>query len=527
MSTPNPANGAVPIQLEGLTVTAPKKDAGKVRGMEDILNAIAQNPSTPVVFVKFVRDGFMENSREVHPLRFEYISSVEAADMLEITLADPEYYFIDHFLLTEDLKTEVQFMFGYAGGAGSPLLSDMDTLLFYRQRPFFPADGNVSTTITAYDKGILLTLPMAPKTFSKKEGFSINELVEMVVQEAKDLFGVDLKVEFEGSEFLGKHYRMTKSGTAMEFLYWLRDYAETGQSDAPVEIFVRGDTLYFRPARKDWTPIAAYTYFSPAHGSQLLSFEPQVDLRPARKEVKGVDQETGEPASADADNATGRDSPSLTSHRFAVLDGARTQINGASPGDVKGDVPTVRTQDYVYSLGEGESLAHVAEKFDTTPEAIIRASNLDPETLELRTGMTLTVPVPEDKKAINPEKYQTLAKKHWLMDEGRSATATASVIGHPRLRAGFPIVISNVGAKWEGLWYITEARHVYDQGGYTTELSLSRDGIPIGEGLELAGSTDVQNAAVQEVKDPTEQEKEWLQHRITVERGIRTEERTR
>src|SRR5690606_21621064 len=104
-------------------------------------------------------------------IRFEFVSSVKAADMLRVTVPDPDYFFIDHELLVEDMKTQVRFRFGYNG-----VVSDLGEMVFFRQKPEFGEDG-VTTTITCYDYGLLLMLPTLPRLYANEQGYKIEDYV--------------------------------------------------------------------------------------------------------------------------------------------------------------------------------------------------------------------------------------------------------------------------------------------------------------------------------------------------------------
>jgi LysM repeat protein len=482
-----------PSMLPGITATTSRT------GTDALLSP---NPSTPVMYVTLSRPGQETQNLEVLPLRFEYVSSVTEADKLEIEVADPGYLLIDNPLLLEDLKTEVTFRFGYAETA---TMSEPVTLLFWRQKPNFSGAG-VTTTLTAFDKGILLTLPVPPKTYSKKDGFTINELVGFIKDEVNELWGQHLEVEFEGHEFQGRRFRIKKpTGTWMEFLYWLRDYARSSTTDAPVEIFVENDVLYFRPARTVAQPIAYYVYHSPVPGAGLLSFEPEVELRPTRSKAEGVDQESGEPVSSDGANDQGHSRP-VQMRGINFVTGEVSRPVG-STGDPKGANSLPRIDQKQHTYRATDTLASIAARYDSTVQAIAQANGIaDPANPQLTPGQVLTVPVFNiTDPGVTTEESRAHAALTYLEEESRAVKARAMVIGHPRLKAGWPIAVGNVGVKWSGLWYIVEVTHTIDGDGYECELNLCRDGVPITEGMEeTTGSQSGRDGW--EVVDPAEQQ---------------------
>lgn len=46
-------------------------------------------------------------------------------------------------------------------------------------------------------------------------------------------------------------------------------------------------------------------------------------------------------------------------------------------------------------------------------------------------------------------------------------------LGDPRIKAGWTVTISNVGARFKGKYFVTSATHLYSRGGYKTNFSIS------------------------------------------------------
>ena len=87
----------------------------------------------------------------------------------------------------------------------------------------------------------------------------------------------------------------------------------------------------------------------------------------------------------------GGGSPTATP-RGAASQGATQQVAGArteTPAATATPVPTVRPD--VYTVVDGDTLSAIAERFNTTVEALVAANNLaDPDTLDL--GQQLKIP---------------------------------------------------------------------------------------------------------------------------------------
>jgi len=54
-------------------------------------------------------------------------------------------------------------------------------------------------------------------------------------------------------------------------------------------------------------------------------------------------------------------------------------------------------------------------------------------------------------------------------------TATGSCIGLPDLRAGQHVRIKGVGARFSGLYFVTETTHTINDQGYTTKFTACRE----------------------------------------------------
>jgi len=51
----------------------------------------------------------------------------------------------------------------------------------------------------------------------------------------------------------------------------------------------------------------------------------------------------------------------------------------------------------------------------------------------------------------------------------------ATTIGLPDLRAGLHVEILNVGARFSGVYFITETEHTINDSGYITKFKAQRD----------------------------------------------------
>jgi len=56
-------------------------------------------------------------------------------------------------------------------------------------------------------------------------------------------------------------------------------------------------------------------------------------------------------------------------------------------------------------------------------------------------------------------------------------TGTGSVVGLPDLRAGNVVMISGIGSRFDGRYFVTETTHTIGEGGYTTQFGFRREEI--------------------------------------------------
>lgn len=75
---------------------------------------------------------------------------------------------------------------------------------------------------------------------------------------------------------------------------------------------------------------------------------------------------------------------------------------------------------------------------------------------------------------INPAAATKMAAARFAEHESSFVRASGEVaVGQPNLTAGTTVVISNVGARFSGKYYATDARHIYRRGRYTVQFQVS------------------------------------------------------
>lgn len=448
------------------------------------------NPSTPSLILRIRREGETD-VLTIRPESMEWVQSTEGADMLRFTVADPEYLLIDHPMLIEDMKTEVEFRYGY-----NATMSPMAKMRYFNQRPEFPEGGGVRTTIICYDLSVFLNFEIEGKTLELAEKVGVKEIIELNLREAKETFGIELTPEYHGAEFENQFFRVARpNGSLMHHFASLRKVAKAkGVDETLCEVYVEGDKLHFHPPRRRFDPIGAFAYFSEHPGARLLEFTPEVNLdyRPRPVAATGINTDVGEIEEVVSDGRSGEKRPA----------NARVAIRGTNrdreirTADRMGDSPTdIRTTEdvklYTVTGTEGATLLGILEQFPgASYQRVIEVNGLDPEHLVLTKGDVLKIPLPQQETTVRTAQTEAQAKARRLAYESRALNATATVLGNPRLSAGWPADFFNVGAKYSGRWYIRECSHIQNSDGYRVSLNLTREGITYGDGIDLSGHAE-------------------------------------
>jgi phage protein D len=88
---------------------------------------------------------------------------------------------------------------------------------------------------------------------------------------------------------------------------------------------------------------------------------------------------------------------------------------------------------------------------------------------------------------IDVERAQLQAKAKLRASARELLTADVTTIGFPKLRPGIHVVIEEMYAPFDGVWYVTKAMHSLGAAGYTTKSSLRRPGMLDASAYPLGG----------------------------------------
>lgn len=467
---------------------------------------IMPNPSMPHLLVKLTRKG-QEDTLTVYPESIEWVLSTEGADMLKFTVPDPEYLFINHPMLVGDFKTEVEFRFGY-----STNMSEIGHMRFFKQRPTFPENGAVKTTVVCYDLSVFLTLPIKGATIEQDAAIKIEDIVEANLRAAEEQFGIKLEPVYDNCEFENEFYRVGRPhGRLMDSFTELSRLARVKNvpDETMLEVYVEDTKLHFHPPRRRFSPIGAFAYFSELPGARLLNFEPQTNLQytPKKVETTGINSDTGMVEGSESTGASGERRPSNSVNRTDADQGTSVIVPSRGGDTPEQSQPVIGEQFYTVTGQEGNNLLGIIEQFPgSSLESFIEANGIDPDNIELAPGDVLTVPILEGEQRVETVESVARARAEYLDHEARALNANATVLGNPRLRAGWPIDVFNVGP-YEGRWYVRECSHLFSESGYRVNFNLTREGFAYGDGLIEDGNVTPAYAPV-EPEDAADQEEE-------------------
>jgi phage protein D len=87
-----------------------------------------------------------------------------------------------------------------------------------------------------------------------------------------------------------------------------------------------------------------------------------------------------------------------------------------------------------------------------------------------------------DKPIYTEEEAREIAKGKLYDRQLDLITGQGVSKGNPKIKAGLVIKIENVGERYSGMYYVTNALHMFHNGGYTTTFNFRRSGIGDGSG---------------------------------------------
>jgi len=341
--------------------------------------------------------------------------------MLVVNLADP--YKVFGHALQEGMDVTVEL--GW---------TDDHSLVFrgriHQVDASFPAEGVPHLTLRAHDNGMRLGLRRRNRPWTDT---SLSGIVGKI---AEDAGFVDQDVRLDGDpSFTGNGIRQ-RDETDLAFLHRL---ADTYGAETYVAARDTHDEFVFLSQREIMSSAPEVTLYHGRCGVRdtLFSFQARADVARIQlpRVFAGVDYDRGEaldPVKATVDRVGGRDDAFFDENMTAFTE--REPERAAKLQALVASAPAAREQ-VITDLGEVERVT--VPTFTTTADLTTRRQNQFTTSID---GM-----------------------------HGSGATA-----GNKNLRAQTNVSLADVGARFSGIWFLTQVRHVLDSGGYRTDFECTR-----------------------------------------------------
>jgi phage protein D len=388
--------------------------------------------SEPVFFLDVVRArGTEDQEVEDVSLRvtsIEYQDSEKKADLLKVVLDNRDLAMFDHPIFEKG--TELVVSWGYAGTVSPP-----------RSCIVQKVSGSLSVSIEALDKGVLMHKATLTRTFeNQKRSDVVRSIAAEHGYEGDNLHVEDTEVSVPSL--------VQAAQTDAQFLKKLAD--EEG-----FEFFVDFDGLHWHRRRTDQAPLRVLQYYLPPEVGDITGFnvENDVSAKPGAVTAKGRDPLAKKDIVETADHTTV----------------ART-TTGANP-----EVLPAR-------VGE-TTLAARTEKVDPVTGATTVSYAFPPKTTpdggasgEVRpTTATTAADAKRQASAVFTRTQQSAIK------------LSIDMVGDPNIVAKSVVEVRGLGQRLSGNYYVNEATHTIDSGGYKLKLKLSRDGTNKAGGKTVPG----------------------------------------
>lgn len=319
---------------------------------------------------------------------------------------------------------QVELFMGYADRAGTKPMLRAEVVAM---RPTFPAGGQPTIAITA--------LNVLHKLRGKQESHVYRNMGDSgIAKEIEKRLKARFKISVETDQ--------TAAANEERYGYIL----QKGQYDIVFLLQrarVAGYDIYSKAASKKTDADTAFDtiVFAPSEGSRRLAYELDYGLGPHTGRSPG--------------QASAPPSPSL-------IQFTPTLDTSAQVGSV-----TVRGFDPVRK----EKITGSAKRQDLKSQALTPSGGRDRigKTFEAREEIV-------NDRAIQskPEANQLAARTLERISKGM-LKASGLTIGLPDLRAGIAVIVTGVGTRFSGRYFVTSTTHTIGDGGYTTSFECRRE----------------------------------------------------
>jgi phage protein D len=221
------------------------------------------------------------------------------------------------------------------------------------------------------------------------------------------------------------------------------------------DCFIEGSKLHFHPKRLNARPEFEFEYFTDGSGT-LLSVESELNLKVAAKAgAASADPKTGAPASA-----SGSKGPFAGDYLINTDDGSG-QVVGSPQASQDGSGRPL--------AGQARAPADGQPFMCSIPESDAKVTVLHAQARQARTEL-------------------------------KAVTASARMVGTPRLRARSMVKLSGIGAAYSGVWRIKSSRHSLTTTSYGVSCELARNALSKGKTADK--TADGSNNKTPGVQDP-------------------------
>ena len=150
----------------------------------------------------------------------------------------------------------------------------------------------------------------------------------------------------------------------------------------------------------------------------------------------------------------------------------------------------VRGRDPLRKANIAASQNHITAPRDTLAETVeVVDPDLHKSAMQKQSSKVAVHPSP----AADIETLDQESTNRFVAAESSAIRATVRMIGDPSLVARQTVSVAGVSAYLSGAYYVDEAAHTIDHDGYTTELSLMRDGAGARQGVTTAPQAGIRH----------------------------------
>lgn len=229
----------------------------------------------------------------------------------------------------------------------------------------------------------------------------------------------------------------------------LLKYLAERETDGDYISFIRNDTLYFVKRALNKKSEFTYTY-----GEDIVRFKPSWKESSIKPDAIKTKVNVADPLKGVNSKLSNNDSGGGYTGKYKAV------YN--SSGDRIGQI-LINNQK---NINKDKSLTF-SEKIKASMQGIQKSMDF----AEQEFGKTMTSPSP------NVKENQNLTNSKKKRATLKTLVASLTVNGNPQITPNTVITVSNVAKRHSGNWYVTKVTHKIDQGGYSTDIELSKNAI--------------------------------------------------